>query len=492
MIPRRSVLAFLPLLVVACSSTSSLTPGGSSAAAASIDHPLDVQVKLDSAHSASQSITPDGGTLQATAQDGTRYTLTIPKGALLEDLTIGMTPVSGIDGLPLSGKSLAAVQLAPEGLNLLEPATLVIVPETPIPAKELVSFAYQADGKRLHLFPLSGNPAQTTFQIQHFSGYGAGQGDSGGIQQYPPGSAESSADSQAADIFKDSWLNHGGEPNDEAESKLCDVLIDWYKASVVGDLKAVETDTSKLYAAGGQFMRWQKEANRWCESNATVQGEVEAGRKSLAKGLQHAYREATPKCELKLMYQWSKWTQLLSLLTYAPDLTWDPNVKADIKKCQVFQLEVGGSVTFKGTSMTFTIQKGTIPLIRTGETTFEGSLELPGTYEGPKDCDYSGANVKWNLKVRAENSDELVHQGSIFDTDVTMTLSYAGKAKCGDITRAVSGSYPIPVSTFQLPAQDGAHHDWTSPGFQEGAIVFTIKDPNGYLEQIGKANWSGQ
>jgi hypothetical protein len=461
-------------------------------APASVNHPLDVQVKLDSAHSASQSITPDGGTLQAAAQDGTRYTLTIPKGALLEDLTIGMTPVSGIDGLPLSGKSLAAVQLAPEGLNLLEPATLVIVPETPIPAKELVSFAYQADGKRLHLFPLSGNPAQTTFQIQHFSGYGAGQGDSGGIQQYPPGSSESSADSQATDIFKDSWLNRGGEVTDADTAKLCNILIDWYKGSVIGDLNAAETDTSKLYAAGGQFLRWEKEASRFCESNATVQGEVEAGKKSLAKGLQHAYHEAAPKCELKLAYQWSRWAELLSLLTYAPDLAWDPNVKADIKKCQVFELEVGGSITFKGTPITFTIQKGTIPLTRTGDSTFEGSIELPGTYEGQKNCDYSGANVKWNIKVRADNSDELVHQGSIFDTDVTMTLSYAGKAKCGDISRAVSGSYPIPVSPFQLPAQDGAHHDWTSPGFQEGAVVFTIKDPKGYLEQIGKANWGGK
>jgi hypothetical protein len=480
---RRIALFILPLLIVFCSSVPAIIPKTPT----TIDHELDVQVKLDSAHSVSQSITPDGGTLQATAQDGTLYTLTIPKDALLEDLQISLTPVSGIDNLPLSGKGLAAVQLAPEGLNLLEPATLVIQPKTRIPARDLVSFAYLGDGKDLHLFPLVGDPNQTTFQILHFSGYGAGQGDPGTIQQYQPGSPESKAEAQGGAVATD-VANNGGSYSDQDKTKICDILGDWYKASVIVDLKAAETDSSSLYAAGGQYMRWLQKNSMFCGKR--FDAEVEAANQSLAKGLQHAYHEAVPQCQLKLMYQWSKWAALLSLLTYAPDLTFDPNVLADIKKCQVFEMEIGGTITLPGASpKSFIIQPGTVPMKQTGAGTFEGSNELQGGFEGfAANCSASD-QPKWNFTVKAINSDELIHQGSIFEFNVTMTLAWAGTGKCGDVSRAFSSSASLTPPAFQLPAQDGAHYDYKNGGFTEGAIVYTFRDPKGYLDQIGKANW---
>jgi hypothetical protein len=498
MLKRRIALILLPLLAVVCSPISSILPGASS----SFDHPLDVQVTLDSEHSVTQTVTPDGGTLEATGQDGTHYTLTIPKDALLYDVDITMTPASGIDNLPLSNKSLAAVQLAPEGLNLLEPATLVIEAATPIPVKELVSFAYLGDGKDLHLFPLNKNPADTTFQILHFSGYGTGQGNSGNLQKYPPGSGESNADAQGTDIMKNVWLNHGGDFTDEDAAQLCKVLLDWYDASVISDLKAAETDSSRLYAAGGQFMRWSKQVDMFCYSSsaldaavkggyATVEAKIEAGKQSLARGLEHAYHEASPpQCDVKLMYQWSKWAALLSLLSYAPDLTWDPDVKEDIEKCQVFELEIGGSMTLTGrNTVTHTIPKGTVPLKRTGPGSFAGSNELDAEYS-ISECVWTG-QPQYKFTVQAENSDELVHQGSIFDFSIDKVMTWTGTMTCPDNNKTYpfSLSFPHQIS-FKLPALDGAQYEWKSPsGLWEGTIYYTIRDPKGYLDEIGKANW---
>jgi len=495
MLKRRIALIFLSLLTIVCGPISSTLPGVSS----SSNHPLDVQVTLDSEHSVTQAIGPDGGTLGATAQDGTQYTLTIPAGALLNDTDITMTPVKGMDNIPLSNKSLTAVQLAPEGLNLLQPATLVIKATTPIPVKELVSFAYLGEGKDLHLFPLDGNPAEMTFQILHFSGYGTGQGNSSDLEKYPPGSGESSAESQGTDIMKDVFFNHGGSFSDESEAQLCKVLVDWYDASVIADLKAAETDSSKLYAAGGQYMRWLTKTSMFCKSSAaldalvkggyaTVEAKIEEGKQSLAMGIDNAYHEAAPKCETKLMYQWSKWAALIGLLSYAPDLTWDPNVKEDIEKCQIFDMDVEGVLTPRTAhGETITFQQGTAHLTRTGPGSFEGSVEVQAAFDPPVEGCTSSDQPTAEFKVKAENTDELVHQNSIFDVTVEYTLKWATTITCGDVSKSASPSVTV-VPSFQIPALDGYQHEWKSD-YMDGGITFTFRDPKGYLEQIGSANW---
>jgi hypothetical protein len=480
MLKRGIALLLLPLLAMVCNPISSIQPGVSS----SSNHPLDVHVTLDSGQSVTQTITPEGGTLEATAQDGTHFTLAIPKDALLDDVDITMTPVKGIDNIPLSNKSLAAVQLAPEGMNLLQPATLVIKTTTTIPVKELVSFAYLGEGKDLHLFPLEGNPAEMTFQILHFSGYGTGQGNSSDLDKYPPGSGESTAESQGADIMKD-VSNHGGGFTDADKTKLCKVILDWYNASVIGDLEEAETDSSSLYAAGGQFMRWLYDSQLFsCEHEA----EIKEGKQTLAKGIDNAYHEAVPACEVKLMYQWSKWAYTLGLLSYAPDLAWDPYVKEDIEKCQVFDIDIEGVLTPRTAhGETITFQQGTAHLRRTGAGSFVGSVEVQATFDPPVEGCTSTDQPTAVFNIKAENTDELVHKNSIFDVTVEFTFKWATTITCGDVTRSVSPSATA-MPEFQMPALDGYQHVWKSD-FMDGGITFTFRDPEGYLEQIGKANW---
>lgn len=54
-----------------------------------------VQVTLDASRTTTTTIGVEGGTLRATAADGTTYELVIPPDALDFNETISMTPLSG-------------------------------------------------------------------------------------------------------------------------------------------------------------------------------------------------------------------------------------------------------------------------------------------------------------------------------------------------------------------------------------------------------------
>ena len=138
-----------------------------------------VSAQLDPSRAVSKLVPTQGGTLSATAADGTVFTLTLPAGALLSEEEITMTPVAAVDRLPLSGGLVAGVQLAPEGLLLFQPATLVINPPTAIPIDEEITFAWRGTGEEFFLYPPDplGTPA-ISLSLVHFSGYGAGRGTS--------------------------------------------------------------------------------------------------------------------------------------------------------------------------------------------------------------------------------------------------------------------------------------------------------------------------
>jgi hypothetical protein len=370
----------------------------------------------------------------------------------------------------------------------MAPATLLIEPASQIPVKELVSFAYQGDGKDLHLFPLKGNPADMTFEVWHFSGYGTGQGQAGDLGKFLPGSGESNAEAKGAAMMDSIWLNHGGVPSADDKEKVCDVLLEWYDTSVIGDLKIAETDSGQLPSAGAQYMRWKYQVQLWCEP--IPETKVVTADKSLARGLQHAYKEvAPPVCDCRQMVKWSKEAEINLLVPYAPELEYNPNVRDDLKNCQKFEIEVSGKITRQGPigPTSFSVQKGTIPLKQSG-TTFQGSADLAGGFEVPDpECSYSP--LTWHITVNVEAPNELVSKGWPLDVNVTLALQAPATGTCDDVTRALTGMTTIPVEPFQIPAYEGAEYHWANKGFPEGEIVFTLRDPNSFLDQIGK--WSG-
>ncbi|MBA3341986.1 MAG: hypothetical protein H0T48_09140 [Gemmatimonadaceae bacterium] len=138
--------------------------------------PAVVQLQMDSARAGWAIVSNSGGNVTATAADGTQFTLTIPQGALVSDEQITVTPVTSIAGLPGGATVVAGAQLEPDGLLLLEPATLEIKPPSPVSAAQAFPIAWDASGNDLHLHPVMPRSAVTAFQVNHFSGFAIASG----------------------------------------------------------------------------------------------------------------------------------------------------------------------------------------------------------------------------------------------------------------------------------------------------------------------------
>ena len=147
--------------------------------------PVDLTVGLDTERAVEQIVAITGGVVTATGSDGTMYTLEIPPDALPEVTTIGLTPTLNLDGLPpgAGGPSGAtyAVQMSPEGLSLLNFATLTIVPAAPIALDEQVAFSYLGDGKDVLAAAVVVDSPEIKIRVLHFSGAGVTGGGSGDV-----------------------------------------------------------------------------------------------------------------------------------------------------------------------------------------------------------------------------------------------------------------------------------------------------------------------
>lgn len=138
---------------------------------------INLQPQLDTAHAVSQFVTvAAGATLTTTGADGSRYTLTLPVDSVLFDVTVTMTPVKALGDLPADGGLKAGVQLEPDGMSLGVPATLDIVPASPVAVSEEISFSYSGNGHQAYAYGMDANASRTRFTILHFSGWGVGGG----------------------------------------------------------------------------------------------------------------------------------------------------------------------------------------------------------------------------------------------------------------------------------------------------------------------------
>jgi hypothetical protein len=114
----------------------------------------------------------DGGTVRATAADGTTFTLEVPPRSVVEDTVIQMTPLAHVQGV---GDGPAhAVRLQPEGLSFYEPARLTITPSTPIPIEDQVMFQATTTGDEVNAALVDVESEPIVLLLQHFSTAGAG------------------------------------------------------------------------------------------------------------------------------------------------------------------------------------------------------------------------------------------------------------------------------------------------------------------------------
>jgi hypothetical protein len=245
---------------------------------------------LEASAAASAVLSEAGGTVSATAVDGTRYTLTVPAGALVAPETITLTPVTAVDGLPLTGGLLAAVDLAPDGLFFLTPATLTIALPAAVAPAEVMGFGWEGAGENFHLDVAQTTGTTVTLSIAHFSGAGAGTTAPASLAAIilgPWGTGSQPYRNQLA------ALSAAGAPDPD----LLAVLYAWFDNHVLAAIAAAGTDDTALVAALKSLMDWEDGVFLLGLSDPGITSRRQSGRNQLAAPLAAAIARANQRCQ---------------------------------------------------------------------------------------------------------------------------------------------------------------------------------------------------
>jgi len=313
---------------------------------------IQVTVTLEADRIAHADINDQGGEVSAVSAGGVEFHLSIPPGALPGDYSIRLTPVSKMDGLNLSGGLLGAVQMEPEGLIFLKPATLTITLPPDIPPEEVVPFAYQGSGESLYLYlaKLEGN--KLIFQISHFSGFGGGRGSVGetsGWPSAPGGSSGSDAQQQGGDYCR----QHCGK-DDYDPQKMAEYFRQWFNAAIYPALKAAESDDSTLDVAGAAFLDWARQVSV-AMTEQYLAKELKDGATSFLKGLANSFDQSYRRCMQVDAYQANKMLQRLREIALlngifgatAPAGYTLEDKKPELQSCLTFKLKIDSLVEYQ-------------------------------------------------------------------------------------------------------------------------------------------------
>lgn len=279
-----------------------------------------------------------GGRIELKAASGITYTLDIPKNALVSDQVIWMAPVTQVDGLPLSGGLLGAVELRPQGTRLMKPATLTIQVPSSFETADLTGFAYQGAGDDFHLYPVTARGRAITASIIHFSAYGGGQGtqaDEKAARTTAPSTPESRYEQDIASALDDARRT-GSDPS--SMQQLEDAVRNFFDAQVYPDLKKAETDDQFLDAAGNEYLTWSKSLEL-LGMDSRLGKEITKADSSLKKGIRNAYDRASQRCVSDL-----DWEQGVKMIQRAREVsilygTGYEDLQSKIQKCWTFRLD---------------------------------------------------------------------------------------------------------------------------------------------------------
>ncbi len=303
------MIPLLALTLAACGSSPTAggtfggTPSPTPTPAPSDDgrtpNPLNVQITLDSARTVEGTLSPAGGTLTATAADGTTFTLTAPENAVLSTLKVKMTPVQGLTGLNGMGGYLAAVHLEPEGMEFFEPLTLKITAPHALDGGKLRGFNSHQLGSGFYYQGRKVDGQTATLQLMHFSNPGvAEQDDSDLIVPIPSNPRDRLENDLAADDAVDQGLH----------------LTNFY-IRIKAELQAATGSDAALKDAIQDFLTWRAEVERLGQSDA-FKAQVYQGWTLIAQGIEGAVERAHAECavnndlsRLRDILTWVSWVK---------------------------------------------------------------------------------------------------------------------------------------------------------------------------------------
>ncbi len=299
-----------------------------------------VRFTHDAGRAASAVIGPEGGSLSATAADGTRFELTIPAAALDFSETITMTPALSVEGLPFSGGLAGAVSIEPDGLELYAPATLRIVPPGALPPAPLtIGFSYRGEGERFHLYPLApssgGQELQQvsepsiTLELIEIRPVGAGRGSQADIDAIP---------------LTEEDIPLPGDYLEEMMARTETRLDNYYNKVLQYELLEAELSLAELDEALRLFDSWLYFVESYGLTGTFAQ-EIVAAKELLAAALQkmsvvsaeRCYAEKRPEEGFRLL----RWARLASKHIGATEAA---AIEAKLRKCLVFELHFRSTI----------------------------------------------------------------------------------------------------------------------------------------------------
>jgi hypothetical protein len=306
--------------------------------------PLSIVVAPDSERAVSAPVGPEGGQLSATGADGAVYTLSIPPGALAYTQTLSLTPSASVAGLPLSGGATGAAQLAPEGLLLMQPATLTIAPPETGEDATVYAFGFDGSGAEFHLRGGDDAGAQgaelagakiITIRAPRLRGYGAGKGTQADVVQYRSKHRPTRVADQIVedDLFAplptyEEWLQ--GKQHQ--------------MTAILGLLEQARNKPEAIEEAVVAYFEWDYRVNLHPSGSPDLAPERAAFRERLRQAVKAASAGAAERCRndhsLADGLRLQRW--LYYLYTYA--LPMDPSyLEALVMECLSFELEVKAS-----------------------------------------------------------------------------------------------------------------------------------------------------
>lgn len=328
-------------------------------------HPSDglpavtVAPHTDAGHAVTKTIPVDGGEISATGVDGTVYTLTFPKGSLVADQVITMTPLSGVDKIPGGHPLAAGVQLDPEGLQLGQPASLTIKLAKSIPVQNQVSFASGDSGADFHLYPQSYDPQTVTMQISHFTEYGVFPGSAIDVfteMKYGTLSYLSLAEQFRAVLGEVRQADLMGQPEpytwQQIDAKFTAVVEAWYEQKVLPGMElAVDpnADDEQAAAAIHEVFTWERQIQLMGTDKEHPDLEVKWNKLlgMVQTAVKNAYIRARDRCiqkhDLSVIQWFGSIEHTIELMGYdfGPLL----NFYKDLPACLHFELDVDTTYT---------------------------------------------------------------------------------------------------------------------------------------------------
>jgi hypothetical protein len=254
-------------------------------------NPVSIHLSFEPNSGVAGLLTKEGLYLSATNSAGVVWHLEFPANAVTRNTLISMALLESAEGFPFEVGFLGGVAFEPEGLILLEPATLTAVFPEDLPP-DTTGFGFGEDGADFHLYPISIRDNALSFPITHFSGVMGGttkaENRKSMMTMNMACSSRTSREAQIAYL-----IDQGGD-----EAKIWAYLMEWLHEVIFPKLKESIHNDELLWLSMGEFFTWANLATKY--ASPSQQNSVRllrtSGEKLLARGFANAVNRARTRC----------------------------------------------------------------------------------------------------------------------------------------------------------------------------------------------------